>query len=83
MQQHYRLYSRSNGIFYLEDIVTGKQECLKTRDKKRTAGLLAARNQAQEQPLLNIAMARAYMSAKSPEMFTRTWEDAMRDVEKG
>jgi site-specific recombinase XerD len=36
-----------------------------------------AKNQAAAQPHLNRAMAKAYLSAKSPELLTRTWTDVM------
>ncbi|HSI86564.1 MAG: hypothetical protein ACAI35_13965 [Candidatus Methylacidiphilales bacterium] len=36
-------------------------------------GLLAAKNQAVEQPHLNRTMAKVYLSAESPELCIRTW----------
>ena len=33
MKQRYRVFLRPWGVFYCEDLTTGKQETLKTRDK--------------------------------------------------
>jgi hypothetical protein len=54
----------------------GKQS-LGTRDRVEAARLLAAKNQAQEQPALNKGMAKVYLSAASPEFISRTWTDVM------
>jgi hypothetical protein len=72
-RQRYRLYRRTNGTFYAQDNDTGKQTSFCTKDRGEAAGLLAARNQAVAQPILNVAMAKVYLSAKSPELLTRTW----------
>jgi integrase len=77
MQDRYWLYQRENGIFYLQDKITGKQQSLKTRDGAAANRLLAGKNQSVEQPMLNRTMAKAYLSAKSPELATRTWADVM------
>ena len=58
MQERYRLYQRTNGIFYVEDVVTKKQESLKTKSRADALALVVARNQAREMPALNLAMAR-------------------------
>lgn len=77
MQDRFWLYQRSNGIFYIQDRSTGKQESLRTKDSSKANRLLQARNQANEQPLMNLALAKAYLSAKSPEIASRTWSDVM------
>jgi integrase len=71
-KQRFRLYRR-NGTYYAHESDTGKQASLWTKDKTEAMGLLAARNQAVAQPILNVAMAKVYLSAKSPELLTRTW----------
>jgi hypothetical protein len=83
MQDRYWLFRRENGVYYIQDRTMGRQESLKTKDKAVAKQMLAARNQASAQPMLNVAMAKAYLVAKSPEMFTRTWSDAMKHVEQG
>jgi integrase len=80
MPNRYWLYSRSNGFYYVQDRVTGRQTSLKTKDAKQAKLFLAARNQAAETPGVNVAMARAYLSAKSPDLCRRTWKDVMDEV---
>ncbi len=82
MLDRYYLYPRANGTFYVQDRMTRKQVSLKTKDKRVALRLFTARNQASEQPMLNISMAKAYLSVKSPEMLKRTWAEVMRDLEE-
>jgi integrase len=83
MQDRYRLYRRDNGIYYLEDVSAKKQESLRTKNRSAALGLVAARNQASQQPALNLALARTYLLGRSPELVSRTWADVIADVEKG
>jgi hypothetical protein len=71
-KQRYRLYRR-NGTYYTHETETGKQLSLRTKNREEAAAMVAARNQAAAQPVLNVAMAKVYLSAKSPELLTRTW----------
>jgi hypothetical protein len=83
MPQPFRLYRRSNGNYYLEDAATGKQTNLGTKSKLVAVQRLTAHTQVTEQPYLNLTMARAYLSAKSPEMLSRTWGEIMDDMALG
>src|SRR3984957_20189327 len=76
-RQRFRLYRRS-GTYYGHESDTGKQTSLRTKDKNEAVGLLAAKNQAVAQPILNVAMAKVYLSAKSPELLTRTWSELIQ-----
>lgn len=69
-KQRFRLYRR-NGTYYAHESDTGKQTSLRAKDKTEAVGLLAARNQAVAQPILNVAMAKVY--------FPRRW-GALRGV---
>jgi hypothetical protein len=80
MKDRYRMYRRSNGTFYLEDVGCRKQESLRTKSAAEAKRLLAARNQAVEQPALNLTMARAYLSGRSPELMSRTWADVLDEM---
>jgi hypothetical protein len=80
MENRYRVYCRENGIYYIEDVVTNQQESLRTRDKKKAPALLIARNQAVAQPALNVTMAKAYLSGRSPELATRNWNDVFVEM---
>jgi integrase len=77
MQERYRMFRRAGGNYYSRDKITGRSESLGTRDRIAAKQLLAARNQAAAQPQLNRTMAKAYLSAKSPDLLTRTWADVM------
>ena len=82
MHERYWLFPR-NGIYYIEDQTPGKQSSLRTRDKGVARRLLDARNQAFQQPALNMAMARAYLIGSSSEMTTRTWTAVLDEMEAG
>jgi hypothetical protein len=77
MQERFRMFCRAGGNFYTRDKITARSESLGTADRATAKQLLAARNQAAAQPQLNRTMAKAYLSAKSPDLLTRTWADVM------
>ncbi|HEY8965544.1 MAG TPA: tyrosine-type recombinase/integrase [Candidatus Methylacidiphilales bacterium] len=81
IEDRYWLFQRASGVFYVEDRRTKKQSSLKTKNEAIAKRLLAARNQAAEQPSLNVAMARSYLLVKNPEMVGRTWKDVMDELE--
>ena len=83
MRERYRMYQRNGGSFYAKDRKTGRTESLATFDQREAARLLAAKNQATEQPCLNVAMAKVYLSAKSPELLTRTWGELIQLMADG
>jgi integrase len=82
MLERYRMYRRNGGSYYAKDKITGKAESLGITDKAAAKQLLVARNQAVAQPQLNRSLAKAYLSAKSPELLTRTWADVMEHYVK-
>lgn len=82
MQQRYRMFRRSGGNFYVRDKVTGKSESLETSEKAAALQLMVAKNQAVAQPQLNRNMAKAYLSARSPELMTRKWAEVMEHYVK-
>lgn len=77
MKPRFRLYRRHGGVFYLFDRQTGKRESLTTADPHVATRLLHAKNEAQQTPLVNRHIARAYLAAGDPEISRRTWQDAM------
>jgi hypothetical protein len=79
MKQRFILYRRNNGRFYCEDTVTGKQESLKTKDEAEALTLLHSKNEAFRQPVLNLQIARTYLSASEAEAAKRTWQVPMRN----
>ena len=74
----YRMFRRSNGMYYVQENDTRIQTSLNTKDKGEATSLFAAKNQAVAQPILNVAMAKVYLSAKSPELLTRTWGELIQ-----
>ncbi len=82
-RQRYRLFRRKNGTYYSFENDTGRQTSLFTKDRGEATGLLAAKNQATAQPSLNVAMAKVYLSAKSPELLTRTWGELIEVMMRG
>jgi hypothetical protein len=81
MQNRYRMYRRNGTAYYAKDKTTGRAEALGTTERAEAQRLLNAKNQATEQPHLNVAMARVYLSCKTPEMLDRTWNDVFVDME--
>ena len=76
MKNRYRLFKRGP-VFYAHDSETNKQESLQTRDKREAQRILMAKNEAQDNRLLNIKIAEAHLAAHDPLMITRTWQDVM------
>src|SRR5580700_8113845 len=72
---------RRNGVFYTEDTTTGKQTSLRTRDETEAQSLLNARNEAMRQPVLNLHLARAYLTASDPAFVERTWQTVMEQLQ--
>ena len=81
MQNRYRMYRRGT-VYYAKDKTTGRAVTLGTEDRTEAQRLLTAKNQAVEQSHLNVAMARVYLSCKTPEMLERTWIEVMTDMEQ-
>ena len=57
-ESKYRLYRRSNGIYYQEDTQTKAQVSLRTKDKRAAQEKLRAANESVAQPRLNLDLAR-------------------------
>jgi len=81
MQNKYRMFRRGGGVYYAKDKISGQAKSLETKDRCQAERLLAAKNQAAEQPHFNLSMARVYLSEKNPELVQRTWDDVMREME--
>ena len=82
MKQRYRVFLRPWGVFYCEDLVTGKQETLKTRQKDEAFRLVAARNENEEAPAFSLHLARVYWKAGDPAGASRTWQHVMDEIPK-
>ena len=80
MKTKYTLFRR-NGIYYSQDSGTGQQKSLRTRDEADALKLLNARNEAHRQPVLNLHLARAYLTASDPAFVERTWQTVMEQLQ--
>lgn len=80
MKQRYGLIRRSWGVYYLKDKTTGQQTSLKTTDYQEAIRLLAARNESESQPAMNLGLARVYMNGTDPKLVTRTWQEVMEGI---
>jgi integrase len=81
MKTRFILFRRDNGVFYTEDTTSGKQSSLRTRDETEARSLLNAKNEAQRQPVLNLHLARAYLTASDPAFVERTWQVVMEQMQ--
>jgi len=83
MKQRFRLYRRKNGgRYYIHDDATGKQDSLHTTDRTTALRLVHSRNEAEQQPAVNLQIARAYLAATDPQISTRTWQYVMDEMVK-
>ena len=82
MKDRYRVFRRGWGTYYCEDLQTGKQETLRTRDKAEAYRLVAARNETEQQPAFSLHLARVYWKAGDPAAATRTWQHTIDEILK-
>ena len=82
MKTKFNLFRRA-GVFYMEDTATGKQTSLRTKDEAEAKSLLNARNEASRQPVLNLHIARAYLTASDPAFIERTAGGVLRGHDFG
>jgi len=80
MKTKYTLFRR-NGIYYSQDSATGQQKSLRTRDETEALQLINAHNEAHRQPVLNLHLARAYLTASDPAFVERNWQTVMEQLQ--
>jgi integrase len=80
MKAKYTLFRRG-GIYYSQDSATGQQKSLRTRDEADALKLINASNEAHRQPVLNLHLARAYLTASDPAFVERTWQTVMEQLQ--
>src|ERR1035441_912409 len=78
----YRLFQRSNGLFFVEDRVSGKQASLRTRDKAAAHRIFNAKNESHQQAAIHLQIARAYFMAVDPLVARRSWRHVMEEIVK-
>jgi hypothetical protein len=79
MKQRFTLFRRGS-VFYCEDTENRKQVSLRTKDKAEAQTLLHAKNESVRQPILNLQIARTYLTASDPAIAARTWQDVMNEM---
>ena len=77
MQNRFTVFRRG-AVFYCEDRTTGQQKSLRTGDETEARKIVQAKNDAVNQPLMNLVMAKTYLAAQDPKLVTRTWADVMQ-----
>jgi integrase len=83
MKQRFRLYRRKQGgRYYVHDDVTGRQDSLHTTDRLTALRLIHSRREAEQQPAVNLQIARAYLVASDPNIATRNWQCVMDEMVK-
>lgn len=64
------------------DTQTRKRTSLKTDDLKVARRIVQAKNEAEQQPALNLQLAKAYLAGTDSEVSRRTWQDALVTLTK-
>src|SRR5919198_756219 len=82
MKQRYRLFLRRKSVFYAFDNLTKKLESLETKNRKEAERLVIAKNEALEQPAMNLSLAGVYLQHSDPLVAKRTWQHAMEEIVK-
>ncbi len=82
MKNRFTLFRRAR-VYYCQDTTTGQQQSLRTEDDGEARALLHWKNEAFRQPILNVQMARTYLSANDPEISKRTWQKLMNEMDTG
>ena len=82
MKTRFRLTSRGHrgGMFYCVDKTTGKRASLQTTNRDEAEQIIAAKNQAERQPVLNLQIAKAYLAGTDNGITTRTWQQALESL---
>lgn len=78
MRKRYYLYKRGHS-FYAEDSETKQRESLHTGSKIEAEKLLHAKNDAARLPVINIAIAKAYLVGADPKLVNRAWSSVMEE----
>lgn len=79
MKDRFRITRRGSrgGAFYCVDSQTGKRTSLHTDDAREARRIVDAKNEAEQQPALNLQLAKAYLAGTDREINRRTWQEAL------
>lgn len=76
MKPHFTLFRRGK-VYYSQDSTNGHQASLRTKDEAEAFALVHSKNEAFRQPVLNLQIARTYLTATDPEIAKRPWQAVM------
>jgi len=62
------------------DTSTGKRTSLGTANEDEARQVVAAKNNSERQPVLNLQIAKAYLAGSDKGMTTRTWQNAIESL---
>ncbi len=79
MKSRFWMFKRGP-VYYVQDALTGKQESLRTGDRKEAERLRLAKNEATQNRTLGLALARAYLSTHDPKIGKRVWDEVMNEL---
>jgi hypothetical protein len=82
MKNRYRVFRRGWGTYYCEDLLTKKQETLRTCDRDETSRLVAAKNESEAHHAFSRRLARVYWNGGDPMAAQRTWDHVMVEIPK-
>jgi len=79
IKSRYRLVCRGSrgGKFYCYDTRLRQRTSLNTTDRRAAVQIVNAKNQAEQQPALNLQLAEAYLAGTDNGITKRTWADAL------
>jgi integrase len=80
MKTTYRIFKRGNGVYYVQNNETGKQNSLKTKNLEEAKKLCGAYNEAASESQINREIGMAYFAGSDPESATRTWQKVFDEV---
>ena len=80
MKQRFTLFRRGD-VFYCEDTSRASSSASKPGTKRKPAPCSTPKTNRCRQPLLNLQIARAYLTAADPAMATRTWQRVMDQMQ--
>lgn len=79
LKSRFTLFLRGQ-TFYCQDTVNGQQTSLRTKNEEKARALLHAKHETFRQPMLNLQIARTYLSASDPQIAKRTWQVVMDEM---
>jgi integrase len=79
MKNRYRMFRRGN-VFWCHDSQTGKQESLRTKDRKEAISSLDVKNRPYAVAGFHLQMAQTHLRMGDADKIRRTWQEVMNRV---